>query len=293
VAGEGANGDALKLVLPKGRIAGNVFSLLDAIGYRVEGPERSYRPRCAAPGVEVKLLKPQNIPLLLALGRHDLGFAGHDWVVEQDAAVLELLDTGLDPVRIVAAVPHGMQDRWTSLGRPLVVATEYERLARRFVEGRGVDAVIIRTHGATEVFPPEDADMIVDNAATGETLRQNGLAAVETLLASSTRLLAWPGARAAAPARWERIEQIVELVKGVLLARRKILLEMNVPRERLDAVVAALPAMRAPTVAPLHGASGFAVKVAVDRDEVRTLVPRVRALGAVDILEYKLEKIIP
>src|SRR5207244_3895639 len=118
-----------KLVLPKGRIAANVLELLRAVGYGVEGSERSYRPRCAAPAVEVKLLKPQNIPMLLALGRHDIGFAGHDWVVEEEALVEEILDTGFDPVRIVAAVPHALAATWAALGRPLVVATEYERLA--------------------------------------------------------------------------------------------------------------------------------------------------------------------
>lgn len=285
--------DTLKLVLPKGRIAANVLDLLRAVGYGIEGAERSYRPRCAAPGVEVKLLKPQNIPMLLALGRHDLGFAGHDWVVEEEAVVDELLDTRMDPVRVVAAVPHALAGGFSALGRPLIVATEYERLARRFVAARGLEAVVVRTHGATEVYPPEDADMIVDNMASGETLRQNGLTAVETLLESSTRLLAWPGLGRTAPARRERVENLVALVKGVLLARQKVLLEMNVPRDRLDAVVAVLPAMRAPTVSPLHGESGFAVKVAVDRDLVRTLVPLVKSRGATDILQYNLEKIVP
>jgi ATP phosphoribosyltransferase len=285
--------EPLKLVLPKGRIAARVLETLRAVGYGVEGPERSYRPRCAAPDVQVKLLKPQNIPQLLALGRHDAGFAGHDWVVETGAEVLEVLDTGFDPVRIVAAVPSALEGSWRALGRPLVVATEYERLARRFVEREGVDAVIVRTHGATEVFPPEDADMIVDNSSSGETLRQNGLAPVATLLESSTRLLAAPSLRPSAPERWERIEQLAALVRGVLLAQRKVLLEMNVPRDRLDALVAALPCMRAPTVSPLHGEAGFAVKVAVDREAVRTLVPAIKALGASDILEYNLGKIVP
>lgn len=285
--------EPLKLVLPKGRIAQKVLELLRAVGYGVEGPERSYRPRCAAPDVLVKLLKPQNIPELLSLGRHDLGFAGHDWVVESGASVTELLDTGFDAVKIVAAVPAAMEAGWRALGRPLVVATEYERLARRFVEGEGVPAHVLRTHGATEVFPPEDADMIVDNSASGETLRQNGLAVIATLLESSTRLLAWPALRERAPERWERAEQLASLVKGVLLAQRKVLLEMNVPKDRLEAVVKALPCMRAPTVSPLHGESGYAVKVAVDRSAVRTLVPLVKSLGASDILEYSLGKIVP
>jgi ATP phosphoribosyltransferase len=283
----------LKLALPKGRIADKVVRLLALVGYGVDGVDRSYRPRCAAPGVDVKLLKPQNIPQLVALGRHDIGFAGHDWVVEQGAEVEELLDLGFDPVRIVAAVPKELAPRWRALGRPVVVATEYERLARAFCDRQGVEAVIVRTYGATEVFPPEDADVIIDNTASGETLRQNGLEVVESVLTSSTRLIAWPRLRAESPAKWRRVEDLLVLLRGVLLARKKVLLEMNCARDKLEALVKALPCMRAPTVAELHGDSGYAVKVAVDRDIVPTLVPKIRALGAQDIIEYALEKILP
>lgn len=108
--------DPLRLVIPKGRIGEGVRALLDEVGYGLAGAERSYRPRCDAEGVEVKLLKPQNIPQLLALGRHDLGFSGHDWVIEQGAEVIELLDLGLDPVRIVAAAPSRSRARSTRSG---------------------------------------------------------------------------------------------------------------------------------------------------------------------------------
>ncbi|MBI2567518.1 MAG: ATP phosphoribosyltransferase [Candidatus Schekmanbacteria bacterium] len=286
-------GQTLKLVLPKGRIADKVYALLGEVGYRLEALDRSYRPKCSVPGVEVKLLKPQIIPTLLALGRHDIGFAGHDWVVEQGAELVELMDTGFDPVRIVAAVPEAMGGSWRELGRPLVIATEYERLARRFVEENGLDAVVVQTHGATEVFPPEDADMIIDNTATGQTLAQNGLVEVAAILESSTRLLARRDIRQAPPPLWERIEDMVALVQGVLRARHKVLLEMNVRREHLEQVVRALPAMRSPTVASLHSSDGFAIKVAVDRADVRTLVPVIRALGATDILQFSVDMIVP
>jgi len=156
-----------------------------------------------------------------------------------------------------------------------------------------MDAVIVRTYGATEVYPPEDADMIIDNTSTGETLRKQNLEIVDTVLRSSTRMLAWPGIRKAHPARWERIQHLVSLLKGVQLARRKVLLEMNIPKSDLEKVLAILPAMRSPTVSPLHGEEGYAVKIAVDREEIRTLVPQIQALGACDILQYQLEMIIP
>lgn len=150
----------------------------------------------------------------------------------------------------------------------------------------------MRTYGATEVFPPEDADLIVDNTSTGQTLRSNGLAIVATLLESSTRLIASPEALAD-PGKRARIEDLASLISGVLLARRKVLLEMNVPADRLEALVRTLPAMRSPTVSPLFGEQGFAVKVAVDRALVPGLLPSLRRLGATDILEYRLTKIVP
>jgi ATP phosphoribosyltransferase len=282
----------LRIVLPKGRIATKVREVLEQVGYGVSGGDRSYRPRCEAAGVTIKLVKPQNIPQLLALGRHDLGFSGHDWVVEQSADVQDVLDLGFDPVQIVAAVPNAIKGTWMSLGRPLVVATEYQTIAQSFLNEHQLEGVIVRTYGATEVFPPEDADMIVDNSATGETLRQNGLHVVETLLRSSTRMLVSPAVRDD-PGKQSRIGDLKALIQAVLLARRKVLIEMNVPRDKIDVIVDALPAMRAPTVSPLHGESGFAVKIAIDRDAVPALLLQAKALGASDILAYDLKKIVP
>ena len=140
--------------------------------------------------IEAKYLKPQNIPRLVELGAHDCGFTGYDWLVETGADVVEVLDTGLDPVTLVAAAPEGLGNRLGSLGRPLVVASEFETLTRRFVTERGWPFVFIRTYGATEVFPPEDADLVLDLTATGTTLRENRLEIVANVLASSTRFVA-------------------------------------------------------------------------------------------------------
>src|SRR5438876_1034000 len=164
-----------RLGLPKGRMEQAVLTLLADAGIRVRPSARGYRPDVSLAGAEAKMLKPQNIVEMLALGSRDVGFAGADWVAELEANVVDLLDTGLDPVQVVAATPKTLLVDGHLPARRLVVASEYERLARRWIAERGLSAECVRSYGATEVFPPEDADVIVDNTATGATLEANGL----------------------------------------------------------------------------------------------------------------------
>ncbi len=283
----------IHLALPKGRMETGVFNLLAAAGIDLHVGQRGYRPMLSEPGFEVKLLKPQNIVEMLAAGTRDIGFAGADWVAEQQADLVELLDTGLDPVRIVAATPESMLDGDGNLpARRLVVASEYERLTRSWITTRGLDASFVRSYGATEVFPPEDADVIVDNSATGETLAANGLAVVDELMTSSTRFYASQGAMGD-PDKKSAIDGLVLSLRSVLDARKRVMLELNVSLADLDAVIDALPAMREPTVATLHGGAGMAVKAAVPRRDLPRLIPRLRQLGATDIAVSKLEQIVP
>src|SRR5512145_1473149 len=178
-----------RIGLPKGRMEAGVLTLLADAGIHVRPSARGYRPQVSLPDAEAKLLKPQNVVEMLALGSRDVGFAGTDWVAELGADLVELLDTGLDPVQVVAAAPEGdLPDR------RLIVASEYRRLAGDWIERRGLAADLVHSYGATEVFPPEDADIIVDNTASGATLEANGLRVVDCLLGSSTRLLANPRA---------------------------------------------------------------------------------------------------
>ncbi|HEX6851876.1 MAG TPA: ATP phosphoribosyltransferase, partial [Candidatus Polarisedimenticolaceae bacterium] len=180
----------LKLALPKGRMQEGVFRLLGDAGIRIQTGARGYRPSVAFEGVEAKILKPQTIVEMLHLGTRDVGFAGADWVAELGGNLVELLDTGLDPVRLVAAAPASLLVEGALPSRPLVVASEYERLTRAWMQRRALDATFVLSFGATEVFPPEDADVIVDNTATGATLRANGLVIVDEVMRSSTRLYA-------------------------------------------------------------------------------------------------------
>lgn len=282
---------ALSLALPKGRMNDGLMRLLADAGIEVRSGARSYRPSVSLDGVETKLLKPQNVIRMLASGSRDVGFAGADWVAELDADLVELLDTGLDPVRLVAAAPTCLLVDGQLPDRPLVIASEYEALTRTWIADRGLDARVVRSYGATEVFPPEDADGIVDNTATGATLKANGLQIVDELLTSSTRLYANPSALEDSGKR-QRIEDLALLLSSVLEARRRVLIELNAPADALDRLLSVVPCMREPTVSRLAG-DGYAIKVAVLRDQLATLIPEIRAAGGTDILVSAPSLIVP
>lgn len=285
--------DALKMVLPSGRIQEKVVALLERVGLSFAKSGRSYRPRTSQTGVVAKFLKAQNIPDLVALGRHDCGFSGLDWIVEREADVVELLDLGFDPVSIVAAMPEYLASESMAARqeRRLVIASEYRNLTLNYIKKQGLNADYVQTFGATEALPPEDADMIVDNTATGETIKQNRLVIVDTLLLSSTRFLCNKKALENDVKR-KKLEELVMLMKSALRANEKVLLEMNVSSENFEKLVAILPCMKAPTISELYKGSGYAIKVAVPSADVSQLIPKLVAYGATDILEYKLEKIV-
>lgn len=281
----------LKMIIPKGRIQQKVVTLLDRIGCQVNINERSYRPSCRNPEIEVKLLKPQNIPMLVALGRHDCGFTGYDWISEQQADTVELLDLGFDPVSIVAAMPDALAKDYALCKKKLVVASEYRRLSLDYIKRKGLDTVFVQSFGATEALPPEDADMIIDNISTGETLKSNRLTIIDEIMRSTTRFIASKQALDD-PFKRKLIEELAMFMKSALNADSRVLLEMNVPADRLEGLVRDLPCMRAPTVSPLHNEEGYAIKIAVPSSDVPSLIPRLISLGARDILEYRLEKIV-
>jgi ATP phosphoribosyltransferase len=235
-------------------------------------------------------MKPQNVGELLELGSHDAGFTGIDWIRESGAQVEEIMDLGLDRVRIVAAIPADKGEAELKT-KKIVVATEYVNLAEAWLLAKGYHYRILRTYGATEVFPPDDADMIIDNTASGQTLRDNGLKIIDTILESSTRFAAGKAAMADKEKR-ARIEELAMLFRAVLDARERVMLEMNVTADRFAALVSGLPSMRSPTVSPLNGDGGYAVKTAVRKRDVPELIPKLKKLGAVDIVEYDLRKVV-
>ena len=287
----------LRLALPKGRMQEGVFKLLEEAGMKVRLGEREYRPTMQDPGFESKILKPQNIVEMLHMGSRDLGFAGADWVAELDGELVDLLDTGLDPVRLVAAAPANIASTILNSastngnGRPLIVASEYVRLANRWIVEQGLNAQCVRSYGATEAFPPEDADCIIDNTATGSTLKMNGLAIIGEVMRSSTRLYANPRTLDD-PAKRNRIETFTMLLRSVLEARKRVMLELNVSSDKLESIVQLLPSMREPTISPLYGQHGYAVKAAVLRSTLATLIPELKRGGGTDIVISSLSQIV-
>ena len=276
-------------MIPKGRIFENINRLFTEAGFPITLADRTYRPSLGASWLDAKIMKPQSVGELLEIGSHDAGFTGIDWIHESGADVHQVLDLGFDKVRIVAAVPQDYDERKLK-SKKIVVATEYVNLAEKWLKSSGYQYRILRTFGATEVFPPDDADMIIDNTSSGQTLKDNGLKIIGTLLESSTRFAASREAMENAEKR-SRIEELAMLFRAVLDGRDRVMLEMNILKEQFESL-ASLPAMRSPTVASLYGDAGFAVKIAVKKNDVPDIIPKLKKLGALDIVEYDLRKVV-
>jgi len=281
---------SLKLVLPKGRISTKVVQLLSDCGIELRGGDRDYRPKAYGFDLEVKLLKSQNIPSMVEIGQHDIGFAGQDWIDERKCKVEVLKNLGYDPVRIVACIPEDWD--WQEVQkRPLVVASEYKNISTEYLNKLDVEYQLLRSYGATEVFPPEDADMIIDNTSTGSTITANRLKIVDTVMESSTQFIANIEAMKDTSKRRE-IEDLLTLMQAVINGRERVLLEMNCGNDVIESIVDLLPSMRYPTVSPLYQDKGFAVKTAVKKSQIRKLIPNLIAAGATDILETAIRKAI-
>jgi len=284
--------NTIKLAIPKGRMYDGVSKLMSDAGIRIRTSSRDYRPTLSLPGFDVKILKPRAVIEMLDLGARDLGFAGEDWVREDDANLVELLDTGLDRVRLVAAVPERSDENELLNRDGAIVASEYVNLTQRWINAKGYNARLIRSYGATEVLPPEDADCIIDNTATGATLEANNLRIIDELMVSTTRLYASKSAMEN-PVKREQIERYTLLIRSVLEARVRVMLELNVSNENLAGVIEVLPCMRTPTVAPMHNDDGFAVKVAVPREQLTQVIPLIRQRGGTDIIVTNPAQIVP
>ncbi len=269
-----------------------IAKLLQDANVGIRQTERDYRPRISLDDYSVKILKPRNVIGMLLAGARDLGFAGNDWIAESNVELVELLDTGLNPVRLVAAAPTDLLTDGRLPDRELIIASEYPELTKRWVASNNLNAKILTTFGATEVFPPEDADLIVDNTSSGSTLRANGLEIVAELMRSTTRLFA---SRAAMEDQGKatRINEFVLLLQSVLHARQRVMLDLNVAHENLDAVVQRLPCLKQPTISGLNENGWYAVRAAVPRNDLNRLIPDLKTHGASGIVVTRPEQIIP
>jgi phosphoribosyl-ATP pyrophosphohydrolase/phosphoribosyl-AMP cyclohydrolase/histidinol dehydrogenase len=283
----------INFALPKGRMMDNVVALLKDAGISLNVGGRNLRPTINLPGWTVKLLKPRNVVEMLHHGTRDVGFAGMDLIRELGADdVVPYFDTGLDPVRVVVAAPEKLLvEGRLPVGRRMRLATEYVSLAERWVKENGVDAEIYKTFGSTEVFPPDDAEIIVDNTATGTTLRANQLAIVDEITKSSTYLCINRTALED-PRKHAALDEFVILLQSALNAREKALIEFNVEKASLESVIAKLPSMKRPTVSTLHGDEGFAVRSVIPRKSLVSLIPWIKANGGSDVIVTEIKQVI-
>lgn len=288
--------DKLRVLLAKGRIYESVYELLNDVGISIHLPDRTYFPTTNQEDLFFQVVKPQITSALLASDKADVGFSGKDWVYENgvENEIEEIMDLGFDPVRIVAAIPNTV-DYDSLVKKPVTIATEYQNLSKKWVENKKIDGTIFRTWGTSEGFVQDNEDSIaqilIDNTSTGSSLRANNLKIVDTLMTSSTRMYASKKALENSEKK-QKILELKMLFESVLNARSRVMLEMNVSRENFENLIKSLPSMKSPTVSPLFGDDGYAVKIAVKKSEVPVLLPKLQKLGATDILEYALRKVM-
>ncbi len=284
------------LGLPKGSLQEATFGMMKKAGFSVRVDSRSYVPTVDDDQLQCRLIRAQEISRYVELGMLDAGITGHDWIVENASDIVEVAELvyarqGLRPVRWVLAVPNDSPIRRPADLNGKRIATEAVGIARRYLESHGVHAEVEFSWGATEVKAPDLVDAIVELTETGSSLRANNLRIVDTVLESTTRLIAnrsaWDdkGKRA-------KIEQLALLLKGALAAENRVLLKLNAPATVLDAVIELLPSLHAPTVSALNSHGWHAVESVVDEHTVREIVPRLRKAGAEGIIEIPLNKVI-
>jgi ATP phosphoribosyltransferase len=289
----------LKLVIPKGSLERATLALLEDADLRLRrASEREYRGRIDDPRIEsVAVLRPQEIPTYVEEGFFDLGITGEDWIAETGAEVVTVTALNYSkqtdlPVRVVLAVPRtsGVTSA-DQIAAGARISTEFPNLTARYFERLGIPVRIFLSYGATEAKVPEIVDAIVDLTETGSTLRRHGMEIIDVLLESRTQLIAnrdaWDN-----EAKRQAIEDLTILLRGTIDARARVLVKLNIERSRLDAVVAALPAMRAPTISELAEAGYFAVETVVPKSAINTLIPELKGLGAEDIVELPITKIV-
>ena len=287
----------LKIGIPKGSLEQATVELFRKSGWHIVTSSRSYFPKIDDEELSCSLVRAQEMPRFVENGTLDIGLTGRDWVLENNADVVVVDDlvyskATAKPARWVLVVKEDspMQRPEDLAGRKIY--TELVGFTKRYFAERNIPVEVEFSWGATEAKVVEGlADAIVEVTETGSTIRAHGLKIIHELLETNTQLIAnrqsWRD-----PWKQEKIRQISLLLKGALRANGMVGLKMNVPKDRLDTVIALLPSLNAPTVSPLYHSKWFSVETVIAESQVRTLVPRLLKEGAEGIIEYALNKII-
>lgn len=284
------------LGLPKGSLEESTIRLFAKAGFKISKSSRSYRPVINDEELDGRFVRAQEISRYVEHGYFDCGLTGHDWVVENNADVVEVCDlvysrASRTKSRWVLAVPEDSPVMKAEDLEGKYVATEVVNICKKYFAGKGVKAHVEFSWGATEVKVPDLVDAIVDLTETGSSLRANKLRIVDTLLETNTKLIAnkasWED-----PVKRKKIEQISLLLKAALEAGSKVGLKLNIPRSGLDRLLDKLPALRNPTISPLADESWIAVETIIEESVVREIIPALKELGAEGIIEYPLNKVV-
>jgi len=313
----------VRFAIPKGSLEKATFEILEQAGYKISGHERTYRPSLNDPGIELKILRPQEIPFFVSEGLQDAGITGLDWIREARAQVEVLLNLEYGAVKLVLAVPKP----WTKInslsdllenfqreGKNVRISTEYLNTTAEYVKanplyakffgdsdplvvtpwwrtGENSKVGIFLSFGATEAKPPESADAIVDVIETGSTLEQNNLKPIEIIMESTAVFIANKKALAD-PEKKEKIYDILTLLKGVVDGRKKLHIFVNVKEENLKELLSRLPALKRPTISRLSGKGWYSVNTVIDRELFLELLPTLREL-AQGLVVHEPRQILP
>ncbi|NOX97983.1 MAG: ATP phosphoribosyltransferase [Nitrospirae bacterium] len=286
----------LKIGLPKGSLEVATFQMFKKAGFNISRSERSYFPIIDDEELEAVLIRAQEISRYVEEGVLDVGLTGQDWIMENKSRVVEIADLiyakqGLRPVRWVVAVPKDAPIKSVKGLKGKRIATELVNVTKAYLRKNKVKAEVEFSWGATEVKPPELVDAIVELTETGSSLRANNLRIIDTVMESTTKLIA---NKKAYQDKWKKkkIDNIALLLKGALRAEEKVGLKMNVPQDKLKKVISILPAMRTPTISTLSEKNWCALETIIDEKTVRDIIPKLKGAGAQGIIEYALNKVI-
>lgn len=286
----------LRIGLPKGSLQEATFGLFKLAGYKFSVSSRSYFPSTDDDEIEAMLVRAQEMARYVEEGTFDVGLTGKDWILEVGADVHEVMELcyskqSMRPCRWVVAVPESSDIRSVQDLSGKKIATEAVHVTRRYLAEHGVEADVEFSWGATEAKTPELVDAIVEITETGSSLRANKLRIVDTVLSTTPRLIA---NRASWEDDWKRkkIENIALLLRGALEAEGRVGLKLNCPRDRVDAIISLLPAMKRPTLSALVDDDWVALETILLETQVRTIIPSLKEAGATDIIEYPLSKVI-
>jgi len=294
--GEEMGKKILRMGIPKGSLQDTTVRLFDKAGYKIKISSRSYFPDINDDEIELVLFRAQEISRYVEDGIIDCGITGNDWIEENSSSVKRMAELvyakqSMKPVRWVLAVPQGSKIKKVKDLEGKRVATELVQVTKKYLKKQGVKAEVEFSWGATEVKTQMGIDAIVEVTETGSSLRANNLRIVETICESTTQFIS---NKESYKNSWkkEKMERIILLLRGAILAEGKVGLKMNTKRGNIEKIIKLLPSLKNPTVSCLFDERWVDIDTIIDEDEVKRLIPELKKAGAQGIIEYPLNKVI-